>query len=428
MPGTKQCNNNLIYLLFIVLRTLRAHGYGARQIHTYGRWQGSAEALAAHTRPVFRALLEAASLLAVPPAEERGGLRVGIVTFSGQKDLIREVLELVLGRQAASQIFLRTAHRDWSVPASYVPTSKITGKEPHIASIVEEIFQKSGEVIRAEQVLLIDDDVKNISCARDAQHKAVVFPSLPLPGIHMRCSAPQLEAAGVRVLHRCQLANGAMLCISQGSVVNFSAPGPSAIVNAANTGGLGGGGVDGAIGRAGGDRLLAARKAWPQDAQGVRIPTGECRATGPDSFGSLRVTYVLHTAGPNYQSIASPDACDDVEDSLKAGDALLAASYCNSMRCAKERSIELLGFSLISAGVYRGSQSLRAVLTIALDTIAQEAYEKLREVHLVAFAQDELDTLLWIVAQDPPASLQRGAGGEAAIQQFIDDLENTSVS
>ena len=199
-------------------------------------------------------------------------------------------------------------------------------------------------------------------------------------------------------------------------------------MNAANNYGLGGGGVDGAISNAGGEQLLAARKAWPRDAQGNRIPTGECRVTGPDTFGQLQVSYVLHTAGPNYNFIEDQNACQDMEESLKVGDTLLAASYGNSMRCAQEHDIELLGFSLISAGVFRGPRSLRAVLTITLDAIARGAYEKLREVHLVAYAPEEVDMLLRIITQSPPVSLQRGAGGRDMIQQFMDDLESEALS
>jgi O-acetyl-ADP-ribose deacetylase len=372
---------------------------------------------------VFRAVLDAAV------AQDSELLRVGIVTFSGQKDLIREVLEIMVGKDSASQIFIRSACRDWSVPASYVPltNSSVTGKQPHIASILDEMFQETGEVLYPEQVLLIDDDAKNIKCAEKYRHKTVVFPPLPLPGIHMR--SPAMEASGVRVIHRCQLANGALLCISHGSVVNFSAPGQSAIVNAANTGGLGGGGVDGAISKAGGSRLLAARKAWPQDARGDRIPTGECRSTGPGSFGKLQVSYVLHSAGPNYRLIEGLNKCqDDAEESLNVGDALLAASYTNSMRSAKDQGIELLGFSLISAGVFRGRRSLRAVLSIAVECVAREAYEGLREVHLVAFSQEEIAALLCLVTEAPPAALRRGAGGENQIRQFMDHFEKNTVS
>ena len=68
-----------------------------------------------------------------------------------------------------------------------------------------------------------------------------------------------------------------------------------AIVNAANSGLLGGGGVDGAIHRTAGPRLLAACRALPEVAPGVRCPTGEARIT--PGFG-LPARHVIHTVGP----------------------------------------------------------------------------------------------------------------------------------
>ena len=330
-----------------------------------------------------------------------------------------------MGKRAAGRIYLRTARSDWTVPDSYVPPGNglSQGKQPHIASILNEILKKTGESVDTHQVILIDDDLKNIRTASACGHRTVAFPAMPLPGIHM--TSPVMEAAGVRVLRRCQLANGAILCISAGSVVDFAAPGFSAIVNAANRGGLGGGGVDGAIASAGGASLLAARKAWPEVSKGVRIPTGECRVTGPGTFGKLKVSYVLHTAGPNYRVMEGIEG----SDSLSKGDELLVASYRNTMRCAKEQGIELLGFSLISSGVFRGSRSLRSVLTIAVDTIAQEAYEKLREVHLIAYSQEEARELMEIVSEEAPLiSLQRGAGGCDKILKFLDEFEMNSYT
>ena len=114
------------------------------QIHTYGRWSGSAAALAAHIRPVFRALLAAA--VTTP------SLRVGIVTFSPQKALIKEVLEATVGQAAADNIFIRGATRDWAVPPDH--TCK-EGKQPHIASILQEMFFDTGEAYSPEQVYLV---------------------------------------------------------------------------------------------------------------------------------------------------------------------------------------------------------------------------------------------------------------------------------
>ena len=78
------------------------------------------------------------------------------------------------------------------------------------------------------------------------------------------------------------------LVISRGSVVDFSHnTQSSAIVNAANEGCLYGGGVDGAIGDAGGPTLLEDRMNLPQLQPGVRCQTGSAVSTGPGTYGSL---------------------------------------------------------------------------------------------------------------------------------------------
>jgi CTP-dependent riboflavin kinase len=115
-------------------------------------------------------------------------------------------------------------------------------------------------------------------------------------------------------------------------------------------------------------------------------------------------------------------------EALEQGDALLQSAYASSMRCAQDRNIELLGFSLLSAGVFRGRRSLEQVLRIAVSTIGVSAYEGLREVHLIAFTEEELATLIEItegVHCPAPAPLLIGPGSADSIRQFLSGLESS---
>src|SRR3954463_9661698 len=98
-----------------------------------------------------------------------------------------------------------------------------------------------------------------------------------------------------------------------------------AIVNAANTTLLGGGGVDGAIHRAAGPELLAACRAIPEVSRGVRCPTGEARIT--PGF-RLPAKQVIHTAGPIWRGGG------------KGEPEQLASCYRTSLEIAQENAIE----------------------------------------------------------------------------------------
>ncbi len=108
-----------------------------------------------------------------------------------------------------------------------------------------------------------------------------------------------------------------------------------AVVNAANPKMLGGGGVDGAIHRAAGPKLLeACNKVKP--INGIRCPFGEARIT--DS-GDLPSKYVIHAVGPIYRQEGNPKK-------------VLEAAYYNSLVLAKENSCSSIAFPAISCGAY----------------------------------------------------------------------------
>jgi O-acetyl-ADP-ribose deacetylase (regulator of RNase III) len=108
-----------------------------------------------------------------------------------------------------------------------------------------------------------------------------------------------------------------------------------AIVNAANPGLLGGGGVDGAIHRAAGKALFDECVQIPEGPRG-RCQTGECVITGA---GKLPCKNVIHTVGPVYSG--------DPKDAL-----LLSACYRNSLRAAEKANLESIAFPSVSTGVY----------------------------------------------------------------------------
>jgi O-acetyl-ADP-ribose deacetylase len=109
-----------------------------------------------------------------------------------------------------------------------------------------------------------------------------------------------------------------------------------AIVNAANSSLLGGGGVDGAIHRRGGPAILAECRALRAGHYGRGLPVGEAVAT---TAGKLAARWVIHTVGP----VFSAD-----EDRSP----LLRSCYASSLRVADELGARVLAFPLISSGIY----------------------------------------------------------------------------
>jgi O-acetyl-ADP-ribose deacetylase (regulator of RNase III) len=182
------------------------------------------------------------------------------------------------------------------------------------------------------------------------------------------------------------------LNLLRGSVVDFSCPTNGAIVNAANEGCLGGGGVDGAISDAGGINLMEDRLALPMVSNGVRCLTGSAVSTGPGDYGILKVQYIIHAVGPRYYSYTN----------FETPDALLRSAYQKSLDVANEIGITEVAFSLLSAGVFRGERDLKIILEIAVRGIKDWVNEngdncvKLESIYLVGFSAREANTLLAI--------------------------------
>jgi len=122
-------------------------------IHTGGRWNGSLEELYPHVRPVFADLIEAA-------VEDE--MKVAVVTFTRQVQLVRGILDQIVGPEASQRIPIRGGDRSWK----YNGGGSLQGKQPHMASAVEELESRhEGLQITRNSTLLIDDDQSNIRTA-----------------------------------------------------------------------------------------------------------------------------------------------------------------------------------------------------------------------------------------------------------------------
>ena len=141
-----------------------------------------------------------------------------------------------------------------------------------------------------------------------------------------------------------------------------------AIVNAANSSLLGGGGVDGAIHRKGGPEILAACRDLRSGHYGSGLRTGQAVAT---TAGRLPARWVIHTVGPVWQ--AQEDRSD-----------LLASCYRESLRTADDLGARTVAFPAISTGVYRWPIDDGA--RIAVETI-RAADTAVEEVTFVLFDQ-----------------------------------------
>ena len=152
-----------------------------------------------------------------------------------------------------------------------------------------------------------------------------------------------------------------------------------AVVNAANSTLLGGGGVDGAIHRAGGPSILAECREIRRTTYPGGLPTGEAVIT---TAGSLPARHVIHTVGPVYGREGGREA------------ELLAAAYRNSLALAAAHALASVAFPSISTGAY--SYPREAAAAVASRSIAGflDADETIKEVRLVFFSKGDMNVFL----------------------------------
>lgn len=144
-----------------------------------------------------------------------------------------------------------------------------------------------------------------------------------------------------------------------------------AIVNAANTSLLGGGGVDGAIHRAAGPELLAECRTLHG------CPAGEAKIT---KAYRLPCDYVIHTVGPVWRG------------GKKGEPKLLENCYRNSLRAAMENGVESVAFPAISTGIYGYPKQEAAGIAVGtVKKMMAEYPDKIQEVLFVLFDEESLD-------------------------------------
>ena len=150
-----------------------------------------------------------------------------------------------------------------------------------------------------------------------------------------------------------------------------------AVVNAANSSLLGGGGVDGAIHRAGGPSILAECRDIRSHRYPDGLPPGKAVLT---TAGNMPAKYVIHTVGPIWHGGKTNER------------ETLADAYRNSLKLASETGIKSIAFPAISTGIYGFPKKLAAV--IAVETILEHLKSNSlpREVTLVFFSEKDMDS------------------------------------
>ncbi|MCW3996015.1 MAG: O-acetyl-ADP-ribose deacetylase [Candidatus Bathyarchaeota archaeon] len=175
------------------------------------------------------------------------------------------------------------------------------------------------------------------------------------------------------------IVRNAVLQLIKGDITDVEA---DAIVNAANSTLLGGGGVDGAIHRKGGPKILEECKRirateWPDG-----LPTGNAVIT---SGGNLKAKYVIHTVGPVWMGGFHVEA------------ELLKRAYKNSLKLAVSKGLRTIAFPSISTGAYRYPVEEASRIAIGVVKDFLENTDKLEKVTFVLFSNRDFNVYLQAV-------------------------------
>lgn len=168
------------------------------------------------------------------------------------------------------------------------------------------------------------------------------------------------------------------LVVATGDITTFTG---DAIVNAANSSLLGGGGVDGAIHAAGGGAILSACREIRRSIYPDGMPTGEAVAT---TAGDMRCHHVIHTVGPVWHGGGRGEKED------------LAKAYASSLRVAIGKGASSIAFPAISTGVYGFPKKLAASVVHATIGEFLSNHDSPARIYLVFFAAS--DAQLYIEA------------------------------
>jgi O-acetyl-ADP-ribose deacetylase (regulator of RNase III) len=152
-----------------------------------------------------------------------------------------------------------------------------------------------------------------------------------------------------------------------------------AIVNAANSTLLGGGGVDGAIHRAGGPAIKKECEEIRRTRYPDGLPTGQAVIT---TAGKMQAKHVIHTVGPVYGSGGKGKA------------ELLADCYRNSLQVAVDNNLKTIAFPAISTGIYGYPQDEAAKVSSATIEKFLSAEKSIQEIYLVFFSSADAEVFL----------------------------------